>query len=349
MTVLRAAGAVALHLDDGDLARVRLSATWGPLSESLLSLRLLRHRRPKPLVGGWQRAVLGKLDRWIDPLLVLAPTSPLIDLHTLVGEWSDLDGALESLATAPLARLAGALQPLQPPAADARGWVRVWLRALSRGEPRARDELADLARRYHQLAIAPYWDRIHFLLDTERAHHRRVMAEGGVDRMLDGLHPRVRWRAPLLEVDTDHTPGWARGRGDRTPGGRSLTLVPSVFCLDGPLLLTGRADRTSPLVLVYPALRGMRDAATLWAPQAPPEPAALARLLGTTRADALHAIASTCTTGDLARRLRVSPATASHHVGVLRDARLVTSCRQGAAVDHRLTPLGAALLPDLAG
>jgi hypothetical protein len=63
-------------------------------------------------------------------------------------------------------------------------------------------------------------------------------------------------------VGTDHAPGWARGRGDRTPGGRSLILVPSVFCLDGPLLLTGRADQTSPHVLVHPALRGMRDATT---------------------------------------------------------------------------------------
>jgi DNA-binding transcriptional ArsR family regulator len=52
----------------------------------------------------------------------------------------------------------------------------------------------------------------------------------------------------------------------------------------------------------------------------------------------------TCTTSDLARRLGIAPATASHHVGVLRDAKLVASSRTGNAVNHRLTDLGTALL-----
>jgi DNA-binding transcriptional ArsR family regulator len=40
----------------------------------------------------------------------------------------------------------------------------------------------------------------------------------------------------------------------------------------------------------------------------------------------------------------VSPATASHHVGALRGANLIASSRDGNAVRHSLTGLGAALL-----
>ena len=46
----------------------------------------------------------------------------------------------------------------------------------------------------------------------------------------------------------------------------------------------------------------------------------------------------------MARRLGVSLSTASHHAGVLRDARLIRTSRDGNTVYHRLTDLGAALL-----
>jgi DNA-binding transcriptional ArsR family regulator len=55
-------------------------------------------------------------------------------------------------------------------------------------------------------------------------------------------------------------------------------------------------------------------------------------------------LADGCTTTGLARRLGVSPSTASHHAGVLRDARLIQTTREGNTVHHRLTDLGATLL-----
>jgi DNA-binding transcriptional ArsR family regulator len=51
-----------------------------------------------------------------------------------------------------------------------------------------------------------------------------------------------------------------------------------------------------------------------------------------------------CTTSELARRVGVSLASASQHASVLREAGLVHTLRQGGAVLHTLTPLGAALL-----
>ncbi|WP_313905436.1 helix-turn-helix domain-containing protein [Streptomyces sp. SLBN-31] len=40
----------------------------------------------------------------------------------------------------------------------------------------------------------------------------------------------------------------------------------------------------------------------------------------------------------------MSPATASHHATVLRNARLITTRREGRAVLHTITSLGLALL-----
>jgi DNA-binding transcriptional ArsR family regulator len=342
MTALGGTGTVRLRLDAGDVARVRLCSTWGRFSESLFSLRLLRERRSSPLVEGWRDVVEGRVEGWTAPLLALTPKSPLIDLHTVVGEALEMDQALKSLGAAPVAQLREELRPLSWWAGGCPARVRGWLRDLLDGDRRAHRELAELFERYYRHAVGPYWEMIQSYLEAERAHRGRIMADSGVEGLLGALHPRIRWRPPFLEVDSARVSGrlqstWVLGR-------RCLVLVPSVFCLDGPKVLRSIGDETSPDVLVYPALRDMRDAASLWTPGTAPEQLALAKLLGNTRASALQAIAKTCTTTGLARRLRVAPATASHHISVLRDAHLVTSSRKGNAVDHRVTALGAALL-----
>jgi DNA-binding transcriptional ArsR family regulator len=69
----------------------------------------------------------------------------------------------------------------------------------------------------------------------------------------------------------------------------------------------------------------------------------LAALLGHTRAAVLGALDRPGTTGELARRTGVLPSSASQHATVLREAGLVRTVRDGKAVRHTLTPLGAAL------
>jgi DNA-binding transcriptional ArsR family regulator len=70
----------------------------------------------------------------------------------------------------------------------------------------------------------------------------------------------------------------------------------------------------------------------------------LASLLGRTRAHALETLVDPCTTSELARRVGVSPATASHHASVLRAAGLISSHRDGVKILHRLTAKGRSLL-----
>jgi DNA-binding transcriptional ArsR family regulator len=90
--------------------------------------------------------------------------------------------------------------------------------------------------------------------------------------------------------------------------------------------------------VIYPA----RGIATLWEePEAAPD--GLARLLGASRAAVLSDLGAPRSTTELAERLDLSPATASHHLAALRDAGLVTGRREGRAVLYVRTPLGDGL------
>ncbi|BCK73666.1 hypothetical protein Srufu_076190 [Streptomyces libani subsp. rufus] len=71
---------------------------------------------------------------------------------------------------------------------------------------------------------------------------------------------------------------------------------------------------------------------------------ALAALLGTTRAAILATLVDDYTTTHLARRLSISPSSASQHTGVLRQAGLVSTTRYRNTVHHTITPQGRALL-----
>lgn len=107
-------------------------------------------------------------------------------------------------------------------------------------------------------------------------------------------------------------------------------------------MAASQVDETGQVGLSYPVPRdndNNDDAAAV-----APERRALEKLVGATRAAALDAIAETCTTTELAQRIGVTLATASHHTTVLRDAGLIFSRRIGNTVHHRITPRGAALL-----
>lgn len=332
-----------LQLNAEDLANIRVSTAWGSFNEAVVSLPHLRNSRPSVLVEGWRRAASERLGEWVAPLLALTPRTGFLELHTIVGEATSIGHALERLEAAPADHLGLELCNYLPPETEtAVAWAHVWMRDLKDGDRQARRRLADLIWKYHQSAIDPFWGVIDARLEAERARCGRIMATGGVGEVLDNLHPRIRWRPPILELNEPDN-GTSDGPADILDG-RSLILVPSVFCLDRVWLMWHAVDDTLPRLLVYPVLRGLDDAAALWTNGIAPGPAALSRLLGPTRAGALDAIADGCTTTGLARRLGVSPATASHHVGVLREARLIHTSRDGNAVRHRLSELGVALL-----
>jgi DNA-binding transcriptional ArsR family regulator len=189
-----------------------------------------------------------------------------------------------------------------------------------------------LATRLHEAwveLVAPFWVRIRTLLDRDIEQRSRTLARHGLRRVLDELHPQIRWTKRGL---------WCADRTGRTVevDERGLVLMPSAYMwpkvaavVDEPWLPT----------IVYPA----RGVAELWrSPSAPPD--GLARLLGRTRALVLASLDRPLSTTALAALIELSPAGASRHLVALRDAGIVSSNRQGHEVRYRRTELGSALL-----
>ncbi|MBO0822936.1 MAG: helix-turn-helix transcriptional regulator [Actinobacteria bacterium] len=325
---------LSIHFTSEDLTRTSVAACADPLWEVLLSAYALRdHHRPLEL-RLWMQRLRTKQDRmarmrpgahWLS---VLAPLGPYVpDFLTPDAAKDGLDAGLEVMLSTPRSRLSTELQRLakfvQLPA---------WVRPIAKGNVAALTDLAEGLRAYHDAAIAPYADLIQASVDADRARRAHSLLDNGLEGMFDGMRPHARWQPPVLEVDYPVD--------QQLPlAGRGLRLVPSFFCDQIPISL---ADPDLPPVLIYPISRDCR-----W-----PQVAAidghrpLDALMGATRAATLRALDVDIgvTTTQLARRLGTSPASASRHASVLREAGLTTTHRNGRAVLHILTQLGVTLL-----
>ncbi|MFD0744798.1 ArsR/SmtB family transcription factor [Phytohabitans flavus] len=321
-----------LHLTTDDLAQIRVATAPDPMWEILLSLHMLRSRAASVTFGAWRRAMRGRLAgaerARIEPLVPLAPPvgySPDF-LTPSPGAAGAADGIERVLAT-PRRHLRADLTRL---AAQRR--LPGWTSGLARGDPPTLRRLGDAMTVYHRVALTPHWEQIHARFDADRALRGRLLLDGGIDRLLNSLNPAIRWRPPVLEMRH------YRADRDVTLGGRPLLLVPSFFCWEHPISLFdwGRAP-----MLVYPISHDVSwfDSTKRGDPER-----RLSALLGHSRAAVLDAIAAGVTTTELARRVGISQAGASQHATALRDAGLVVTARLGKAVQHTLTPLGAALL-----
>ncbi|MFF5703621.1 hypothetical protein ACFY7H_14095 [Streptomyces sp. NPDC012794] len=198
-----------LHFTAQDLARVRV-ALLGPLAETELSLWNLQRRDAKALFGGW-RARTGPLITGDGPdtaRFLGSPRGELVDLFTLVGAAGRIDEGVERLRGAPGRRLRAEFAVV----AGAPRRHAPWLAEVVDAGPRGVARLATALQDCHRVAVAPYWERIQQHLEAELARRGRLMVQGGVGALLDGLRPM----APV---------GTARAGGPRLsaagpPGGR---------------------------------------------------------------------------------------------------------------------------------
>ncbi|WP_344425998.1 winged helix-turn-helix domain-containing protein [Amycolatopsis minnesotensis] len=187
---------------------------------------------------------------------------------------------------------------------------------------------------FREVAVRPTWMSIRRHLEGERSARGRILATGGVDRLLATLHSRVRWDSKSLQLQG------CDGEDVRLDG-RGLALAPSFFLHDRDPVLVWECGQPT---LVFPALP---DPAGTGGEQVKRGERALIALVGRTRAEVMRALTAKSTTGQLAGRLGVSPAGASQHTGVLRQAGLITTERSRNTVLHALTPLGHALLGEV--
>ncbi|WP_063857284.1 MULTISPECIES: helix-turn-helix transcriptional regulator [unclassified Kitasatospora] len=328
-----------VHLTTEDLLRVRVAPTVGPLAEAYHSLEALTGPGGCAQFRPWrQKFGGGPLAEEIRPLASLIPgPGPCFDLGALTGTDTSVQEGLDRLLGAPDELVRLELGHVATPRADPR-----WIRALKEGDLTARQRLADSVAACHRLTVGPYWGRIQAHLDAVRADLARALLGGGVEQLLGTFcAPTIRWQAPVLEI------GYPRSV-DVHLGGRGLVLAPMVFLADPPVLLTDSLDRDAPAVLAFPTVRDPLAGARLWS-EDPTARQSLTALLGRTRAAALDIVTEGCTTTELARRLNVSPASASQHATVLRNAHLITTQRRGGAVLHSITALGIDLLNRAAG
>lgn len=323
-----------IHFTAQDLVRIRV-VVLGPLAETQMSLRTLQDPAATAEFAGWREAVgrraptaVLSLGRFLSPV-----TSGILDLFTLVGPAPDVDGALDRLLGAP--GLGAELAVRHPQDHLRPAWISPAADAVSRRR------IADVLRAGHRVAVEPFWQGIRNVLEGERQRCARLLVDGGVEALLSTLHPTIRWHDGTLEL-TAYRPYFT---SELALSGRGLVLAPSFFCRPGPQLFGPYAAPGDSPVLVYPVGRDVRVAATIWAPDDQGSERAVSALLGRARASVLRVVGSgALTTTDIARRAELSPASASEHATVLREAGLITSQRDRNRMLHAITPLGAAIL-----
>jgi hypothetical protein len=186
-------------------------------------------------------------------------------------------------------------------------------------------------RQYFELALAPYWPRLRAAAEAEIAHRARAAAEHGPRALIRDLHPTMTWD----ETDLRFGPG---DRGHHFGlDGHGLALLPSSFA--GPKVFA-MTDTGQGRALWYPP----RGYGALWDGSRRAEPtAALAALLGPTRAAVLTLLEAPHSTGEVAAALGLAAATASHHLTTLRDAGLIAGSRVGRKLEYQRTGLGEQL------
>ena len=61
--------------------------------------------------------------------------------------------------------------------------------------------LAETLLRYHDLAIAPYWPRMHALLEGDMLKRAQALALGGAEALFSDLNPDLHYRGGSLELN----------------------------------------------------------------------------------------------------------------------------------------------------
>jgi DNA-binding transcriptional ArsR family regulator len=324
-----------LEFSAADLGRVRVASSPHPMWELVLSINSLQSPQLPPRYWSWRADIrdAGRREAGTGRLLTaataLVPASGNFpDFLTPPIGAGDVETHLDTILSLPQRQLREDLSrtfkrlPTPPP----------WARNLYQ-EARL-EGVVTVLRRSHALLVEPARRLGVVQVEAERARYARLLLDGGTDRLLENLHPSVRWRNSVLEGD--YPMDWTIRLE-----GRGLVVTPTHFCWGAPVTFI---DPDQPPMLVVPT-EADNPGASLTAELAGQAEDSLGRLLGATRARMLGALrADGRSTTELANRLDVTQAAVSQHAKVLREAKLIVTARFGPSVRHALTPLGRNLL-----
>jgi DNA-binding transcriptional ArsR family regulator len=312
-----------------DLLAVRFA--YSPIWETQAAVQAFGDERARSYHQPWNRLVRERSARLaLTPLLAVLPTRGYVpDFLTPPPRTARprLREQIAEIRATPPAQVARELERCRETVTDER-YLRL-LGSFLADPAEARDLLATHLHETWTELITPSWPRIRILLDRDIEERSRTLARYGFRRVLDELHPRIRWTKSGLSC-ADQS-----GRTVEVDE-RGLVLMPSAYLwpqvaavIDEPWLPT----------IAYPA----RGIAELWqAPVAPPD--ALARVLGRTRALVLASLDRPLSTSALSALIELSPPGVSRHLLALLDAGLVSTTRHGHEVRYARTELGSAVL-----
>jgi DNA-binding transcriptional ArsR family regulator len=329
---------ITIPLSTEDLTKVRIAPS--PLWETVMSFEVLLHHRRDTVHATWAKRALRVL-----PGTDLSPLLAAMCLQKHCPDFlsppPDASGAgfeeeLERVRATPPEVVHKEVQKLVqvekehfgPLAPEKERMLEIYLDDPDGSLKR----LVDTLRRYHDLAILPYWPRIHEHLAGDTIKRGQALAIGGVEALLSNLHPTVSYSGGILELEKPHeTP--------IEPAGRGIVLVPCVFAWPHVMVLTEPGYQPT---LAY----GPRGVTNLWISSSPaPNGTALEAALGAGRASVLKSLSPMpTTTTELAHQLRLSPAAISAHLTRLKAAELIEPHRSGRRVYYRLSGAGESLL-----
>ena len=309
-----------LWLEPADLTRIRFADRLHPAGTVLLASQALRQPAVAAGLPTLARRVASATPA-LRPLHHLMPAQGFVpDFMTPWEGLTSIEDGLTAIRSTPVRRIRAEVSAAYAhvPASAAR-------RRFAAAEPWVLDALVTAMRSYFDQVLAPDWPALN-------STHRRLVDEAagryalsGAAGILAELHEGIRWRPPVLEVDT-----WQEG--EVRLAGDGLLLLPSPFTGPRPRVLVtpGR-----PALVVYPvapptALEGRRTRS---------DP--LVSLFGRTRSAVLiHTTRpGRHTTSTIARQAGISVSSSSEHLSALRAAGLVASRRDGGAIVHHATPL----------
>ncbi|NJP89407.1 hypothetical protein HCN51_08100 [Nonomuraea sp. FMUSA5-5] len=315
----------------GSLDEVRVEVRRSPGATLFSLLRDILGGEPSGVPASWRHAVREALPAsaaligpllngsgcpWTPRSLTLVDSARTTSMSTLLRELEELDP--QELA----AEVARHFGDSAPP---------FWQRILD--DPEAFLAVYVKVVRAAATVIEPLWARADSLFARETEPIGAAVVSGGLDAVLTGLSPSLRYLDGRLRLP--RVPAGARPGLD----GRRLVLVPLASGFKASMYGVERDD----LVWIGYPLPGLGRIVTRAAP-APSQDSALTRILGPIRAGILRASSWEPSVSDLARHLHLSLGTITYHCDQLTAAGLLHRERRGREVRLRLTHRGAELL-----
>src|SRR6266536_663431 len=176
-----------------DVLAVRFACS--PLWETQAAVQTFADERARSYHEPWRRLVHERAARLdLTPLLAVLPNRGYVpDFLTPPPRTARprlRDQLAEIRATRP-AQVAHELELCRETVTDER--YRRLLDSFLTDPARARDLLATRLHETWAELVAPFWLRIQTLLDRDIEQRSRTLARHGIRRVLDELHPRIRW------------------------------------------------------------------------------------------------------------------------------------------------------------